>query len=168
MPFTGTGLITGTAGTKLTFKIAPGSTGCGDEKGEIFSITGHATVLKGTGKLAKAKGTLKFTGIYDHTAGTFSVKFFGTLTRLGRNETYEEDPDSRRRASPLRRYSSRRRSRPDPVPFPATTVVQVFVATQTVTTERRDGQLLRAGLDRRLPCVCGRPEDEESPHRQRT
>lgn len=81
VPFTGTGLMTGTASTKITFKVIPGSSSCGDEKGEVFSISGHATVLKATGKLAKAKGTLKFTGVYDRTAGTFSVKFFGTLTR---------------------------------------------------------------------------------------
>jgi hypothetical protein len=80
VPFTGTGLMTGTAGTKLTFKVIPGSSSCGDEKGEVFAISGHATVIKGTGKLAKAKGTLKLTGVYDRTAGTFSVKFFGTLT----------------------------------------------------------------------------------------
>ncbi len=64
--------MTGTAGTKLTFKVAPGSTGCGDEGGQIFSITGKAIVVKGTGKLAKAKGTLKFTGVYDRGAGTFT------------------------------------------------------------------------------------------------
>ncbi len=80
VPFTGTGLMTGTAGTKLSFKVIPGSLSCGDEKGEVFSISAHATVIKGTGKLAKAKGTLKLTGVYDRTAGTFSVKFFGTLT----------------------------------------------------------------------------------------
>lgn len=80
VPFTGTGLITGTGGTKLSFKVTPGSTGCGDEQGEVFSISGHATVIKGTGKLVKAKGTLKLTGVYDRTAGTFSVKFFGSLT----------------------------------------------------------------------------------------
>jgi hypothetical protein len=79
VPFTGTGKLAGT-GTTLTFKVSPGSSSCGDEKGEIFSISGHITVLKGTGKLAKAKGILKMTGTYDHTSGAFSVKFFGTLT----------------------------------------------------------------------------------------
>jgi hypothetical protein len=79
VPFTGTGVISGPGG-KLTFKMTPGSSGCGDEAGETFSISGHATVLKGTGKLAKAKGTLKLTGSYNHTSGAFSVKFFGTLT----------------------------------------------------------------------------------------
>ena len=79
MPFTGTGLLKGT-GTTLTFKVAPGSVSCGDDAGEIFQINGHATVLKGTGKLAKAKGTLKMTGTYNHTSGAFSLKLFGTLT----------------------------------------------------------------------------------------
>jgi hypothetical protein len=80
VPFTGTGLIKGTGTTKLSFKVTPGSSSCGDEKGESFAISGHATVIKGTGKLAKAKGILKMTGTYDHTSGAFSVKFFGTLT----------------------------------------------------------------------------------------
>ena len=79
VPFTGTGALSG-IGTKLTFKVSPGSSACGDEKGEIFAISGHITVLKGTGKLAKAKGTLKMTGTYNHTSGAFSVKLFGTLT----------------------------------------------------------------------------------------
>ena len=78
VPFTGTGKLAG-AGTTLTFKVASGSSSCGDDKGESFTISGHITVLKGTGKLAKAKGTLKMTGTYDHTSGDFSVKFFGTL-----------------------------------------------------------------------------------------
>ncbi len=78
VPFTGTGVLKGT-GT-LTFKVAPGSVSCGDDAGEIFQINGHATVLKGTGKLAKAKGTLKMTGTYNHTSGAFSLKLFGTLT----------------------------------------------------------------------------------------
>ena len=78
VPFTGTGKLAG-AGTTLTFKVASGSSSCGDDKGESFTISGHITVLKGTGKLAKAKGTLKMTGTYDHTSGAFTVKFFGTL-----------------------------------------------------------------------------------------
>jgi hypothetical protein len=80
VPFTGTGLLKGTGTTKLTFKVAPGSSSCGDESGESFAISGHVTVLKGTGKLAKAKGTLKMTGTYTHSTGAFTVKFFGTLT----------------------------------------------------------------------------------------
>ena len=79
VPFTGTGLLSGPGG-KLSFKVIPGSSACGDEKGEVFSISARATVTKGTGKLLKAKGSLKITGVYDRTAGTFSAKFFGTLT----------------------------------------------------------------------------------------
>lgn len=81
VPFTGTGMITGTAGTKLGFKVVAGSQGCGDEAGEMFSVVGRATVTSATGKLAKAKGSLKITGMYDRNAGTFAVKFTGTLTQ---------------------------------------------------------------------------------------
>jgi hypothetical protein len=80
VPFTGTGTMSATNGTKLLFKVVPGSTGCGDESGNVFSITGRAAVLKGTGKLAKAKGSLKLTGLYDRGKGTFAVKFAGKLT----------------------------------------------------------------------------------------
>ena len=79
VPFTGLGTMTGRAG-KLTFKVTSPSSGCGDEAGEVFSISGRATVVKGTGKLARAKGSLKLTGVYDRGKGTFSVKFTGTLT----------------------------------------------------------------------------------------
>lgn len=84
VPFTGPGTMAGsgkTAKTKLTFKVVGGSTGCGDEAGQVFSISGKALVVKGTGALAKAKGTLKFTGVYDRNAGTFTVKFKGTLAQ---------------------------------------------------------------------------------------
>jgi hypothetical protein len=79
IPFGGSGSLTGKGGS-LAFKVTSGASGCGDEQGSIFAVTGHATVTKATGKLAKAKGTLKFTGTYDRDAGTFSVKFTGTLT----------------------------------------------------------------------------------------
>lgn len=81
VPFTGTGSIVGTAGTKILFKVNTGSSGCGDEAGEIFAVNARATVTSATGKLAKAKGTLKITGTYDKNAGTFAVKFTGTLTQ---------------------------------------------------------------------------------------
>lgn len=81
VPFTGLGTMTGTGGTKLTFRVVPGTRGCGDEAGEVFSLSGRATVVSATGKLAKAKGSLKLTGLYDRGRGTFTVKFTGTLTR---------------------------------------------------------------------------------------
>lgn len=78
VPFTGTGKMTGATGT-ISFKVTP-SAGCGDEAGQVFSVSGHAVVLKGTGKtLIKAKGTLKMSGVYDRSSGAFSVKFTGKL-----------------------------------------------------------------------------------------
>jgi hypothetical protein len=78
VPFTGTGKITGAKGT-LTFKVNPGSSGCGDEAGQLFSVSGKATVLKGTGLLIKRKGTLKMSGTFDRSSGAFTVKFAGNL-----------------------------------------------------------------------------------------
>jgi hypothetical protein len=81
VPFTGLGTMTGTGGTKLTFKVVSGTRGCGDEEGQVFSLSGRATVVSATGRLAKAKGSLKLTGVYDRGHGTFTVKFTGTLTK---------------------------------------------------------------------------------------
>lgn len=80
IPFGGTGTIKGAAGT-IAFKLASGASGCGDEGGHTFSITAHLTVLKATGKLAKAKGTLRMIGTYSHDDGSFSVSISGTLTK---------------------------------------------------------------------------------------
>ncbi|HVC87820.1 MAG TPA: hypothetical protein VNC40_10400 [Gaiellaceae bacterium] len=78
VPFTGTGVMSGAKGT-LTFKVNPGSSGCGDQAGQLFSVSGKATIVKGTGKLAKAKGLLRMTGTFDRTSGAFTVKFTGTV-----------------------------------------------------------------------------------------
>jgi len=80
VPFNCTGSIKGPGGV-VTFKVNPGTAGCGDDAGQLFSITGKATVIKATGKLAKAKGTLKMTGTFDRSSGAFAVKFSGTLTK---------------------------------------------------------------------------------------
>jgi len=79
VPFSGPGSMSGPGG-KVSFTVLSGAQGCGDEAGQVFSVVGHATVTKGSGKLANAKGTLRFTGVYDRGAGTFSVKFTGTLS----------------------------------------------------------------------------------------
>lgn len=79
VPFTGTGVLTGTKGT-VKFKVLPGSSGCGDEGGHAFTITAKTMVTGGTKAFLKAKGALKLTGTYDHDAGTFAVKFSGKLT----------------------------------------------------------------------------------------
>ena len=81
VPFTGTGALIGAGKTKLTFKVIPGSSGCGDESGQVFSISARATVIKGYGKLANVRGKLKITGVYDRGKGTFTAKFAGTLTK---------------------------------------------------------------------------------------
>jgi hypothetical protein len=81
VPFTGPGSIVSANGTKLFFTVLTGSRGCGDEQGQVFSVVGKAKVTKTTGKLLKARGTLKITGVYDRGAGTFSIKFKGTLTK---------------------------------------------------------------------------------------
>jgi hypothetical protein len=80
VPFAGTGTITGTAGV-ITYKVPTGASGCGDEGGHVFSVKGVLQVVKATGKLAKAKGSLRFTGVYSRDDGTFNVKLAGTLKK---------------------------------------------------------------------------------------
>ena len=81
VPFGGTGKLVGAKSTTISYKVISGASGCGDEGGHVFSLKGYLTVTKATGKLARAKGKLKFTGVYDRDDGTFSVKFTGTLTK---------------------------------------------------------------------------------------
>lgn len=80
IPFGGKGVMTGKLGS-ITFTVPNASKGCGDEGGHVFSLKGTATVLKATGKLLRAKGTLRFTGVYDRDGGTFTVKFTGFLKK---------------------------------------------------------------------------------------
>jgi hypothetical protein len=80
VPFTGTGSMSGTGGS-IAFKVIPGSSGCGDQAGESFLVSGKALVTSATGKLAGRKGTLKLTGTYDRSSGAFTVKFRGSLTK---------------------------------------------------------------------------------------
>lgn len=79
-PFGGTGRITA-AGGIITFTVPTTSSSCGDEGGHTFAITGLMKVTKATGKLAKAKGSLRFTGTYSHDDGSFSIKLRGSLTK---------------------------------------------------------------------------------------
>jgi len=80
VPFTGVGKMSGAGGT-IIFKVVPGSSGCGDQDGVNFTISGKATVLKATGKLLKRKGTLRLTGTYDRSSGAFTAKFRGSLVK---------------------------------------------------------------------------------------
>lgn len=79
-PFGGTGTLTG-AGSVITFRVPTTANGCGDEGGHLFAIKGVFQVVKVTGKLAKAKGSLRFSGTYSHDDGTFSIKLTGSLTK---------------------------------------------------------------------------------------
>ena len=69
VPFAGAGTMTGTGGTSLVQARLRRERLWRRGRSHVFSVTGHAVVLKATGKLAKAKGTLKFTGIFDHDDG---------------------------------------------------------------------------------------------------
>jgi hypothetical protein len=81
VPFAGTGTLSGPGGV-LTFKVPTGANGCGDEGGHVFAIKGIFQVTKATGKqLAKAKGSLRFSGTYNHDDGSFSIKLTGSLTK---------------------------------------------------------------------------------------
>ena len=80
VPFTGTGSMSGPGGV-LTFKVTPAASGCGDDAGQLFTVSGKLVVTKATGKLKSYKGTLRMSGTYDRSSGAFSVKFFGTLAK---------------------------------------------------------------------------------------
>jgi hypothetical protein len=81
VPFAGTGTLSGPGGV-LTFKVPTGANGCGDEGGHVFAIKGIFQVTKATGKqLAKAKGSIRFSGTYNHDDGSFSIKLTGSLTK---------------------------------------------------------------------------------------
>ncbi len=82
VPFIGTGKMVGTGSNGvIIFKVVPGSSGCGDQQGQSFVVSGKATILKATGKLLKRKGTLKMTGTFDRSTGAFTVKFRGSLVK---------------------------------------------------------------------------------------
>lgn len=77
------GQIAAASGDKLTFTVQPNSVGCpvdGDEN--AVNINGFAKVTGGTGKYAKAGGTLKFIGDFDRKAGSLSMQWSGTLTGI--------------------------------------------------------------------------------------
>jgi hypothetical protein len=80
-PFGGPGLIAGKGG-KLKVTVLKTSRGCaaGEDDQNNISFSGTAKVIGGTGKLIKARGTLRFTGHYDRSGGAFTVKLKGTLT----------------------------------------------------------------------------------------
>ena len=78
--FSGPGQLVAANGAKIVFTVKPGAQGCGSDSDNTVTLSGYALVNGGSGKFAKAKGTLKFTGVYDRGGGAFNVKFAGKLT----------------------------------------------------------------------------------------
>lgn len=77
----GTGTITAANGTKLNIAVMPGAKGCPNKSNQnIIALNGLLKVSGGTGKFAKAKGSLKFTGTLDRGKGVWSIKLTGTLS----------------------------------------------------------------------------------------
>jgi hypothetical protein len=79
-PLNGPGTLAGAAG-KLKVKLLPTSRGCAASEDDTsnISFSGSAKVIGGTGKFRAARGTLRFSGHYDRSTGSFSVKLKGTL-----------------------------------------------------------------------------------------
>lgn len=68
-------------GDKLTFHVNESSSGCPDQDNQNqVMLKGSANVTGGSGKYAKAKGTLGFNGTFDRDSGTVSVSFSGSIT----------------------------------------------------------------------------------------
>lgn len=81
-PLSGKGKLTGPKGNLNVTLVPATSKGCAasEEDQTDITVSGNAKVTGGTLKFKKAKGTIHFSGPYDRTAGTFSVKFTGKLT----------------------------------------------------------------------------------------
>jgi hypothetical protein len=79
--FTGDGQIEASNGDKLKFTVDPNSAGCpvADDENTV-NINGFAKVTGGTGKYAKAGGTLKFVGEFSRGSGALSMQWSGSLT----------------------------------------------------------------------------------------
>ena len=79
--FTGPGSIEG-GGDKISFTVDQNkSSGCpdGDDTNKVI-VVGTANVDGGSGKYAKAKGSLKFDGTFNRDSSSLSITFSGTLT----------------------------------------------------------------------------------------
>jgi hypothetical protein len=76
--WSGKGAIVGTGG-KINLVVSMANA-CPNSDQSQAAVSGTATVKGGAGKYAKAKGSLKFTGNYNRTKGTFTVKFTGAIT----------------------------------------------------------------------------------------
>jgi len=75
--FSGPATLSGSGGT-ISLAVKSSSSACGT--GNQISVNGSATVKGARGKLKNAKGTVKFTGTYNKTTGSFAVTISGSLT----------------------------------------------------------------------------------------
>ncbi len=80
-PFSGPGTISGPKG-KLKVTVLLSSKGCaaGQDDQDNISLSGTVKANGGTGKFAKAKGNLHFSGHYNRASGAFTVKLSGNLS----------------------------------------------------------------------------------------
>ena len=79
--FIGDGQIEASNGDKIKFTVNESSSGCpveGDDN--KVNVNGFAKVNGGTGKFAKAGGTLKFTGEFNRGSGALTMQWTGSLT----------------------------------------------------------------------------------------
>lgn len=80
-PFGGPGTIKSAKGVLKLKILRSSSRGCGSEEDQVnISISGNATVVGGTGKFRKAKGSVHFSGQYNRSSGAFKVKLRGKVT----------------------------------------------------------------------------------------
>ena len=80
-PFGGPGSIKSAKGLLKLKVLRNSSRGCGSEDDQTnISISGNATVVGGTGAFKKAKGSVHFSGRYNRSNGTFTVKLRGKLS----------------------------------------------------------------------------------------
>lgn len=81
-PLSGLGALAGTPGKLKLSLVSTTSHGCAasEEDQNSITISGNASVTGGTLKFRKARGSLHYSGHYDRSAGTFTVKLTGTLT----------------------------------------------------------------------------------------
>ena len=80
VPFTGPGTITGTGG-KLSFKVIPARSGCGDEAGQLFSVVRQGEGHERDRQAHEGEGDPQDHRRLRPRSGTFTVKFKGTLTQ---------------------------------------------------------------------------------------
>ena len=82
VPFTGTGALSAWARPSSRSRSSRAPAAAATRAARSSASAGKANVVtRLPGSSRRPSGTLKFTGVYDRGAGTFTVKFTGTLTK---------------------------------------------------------------------------------------